>query len=56
MRALLAILLAGAIVTLSACAHRDLVAPCEFSGGFNLGPALARDCGEARPINQNRVP
>lgn len=54
MRALFVILLAGALVALSACAHKDLVAPCEFSAGFNLGPAFARDCGEARPIN--RVP
>lgn len=50
-RLVVILLMATWLVALSACAHRELTAPCQFST-FNFGAALASDCGEARPINK----
>ncbi len=43
---------AGAMLMLSACAHKDLTAPCTAHSGW--GSAFAADepgCGPMRPIN-----
>jgi hypothetical protein len=36
---------------LTACAHRDLTAPCTRDGWLSLGTAYASDCGMLRPVN-----
>ena len=40
-------------LALSACAHKDLTAPCGFDGGGLFGwlSASAFACGEMRPVN-----
>lgn len=49
-----AIILALAFSALSACAHKDLTAPCEAGSGFFGwldGSANAFACGSMRPVN-----
>ena len=47
--------LAGAFVGLSACAHKDLVAPCYRDTSFwwsGSALAAASDCGPLLPVNR----
>ena len=49
-------LVAALFLTMSACAHKDLVAPCEAGAGGILGWAWpsssAWACEEMQPINE----
>ena len=44
-------ILTVSFMALTACAHRDLTAPCARDGWLPLGTAYASDCGALRPVN-----
>jgi hypothetical protein len=43
--------LAIGFVSLSACAHQELMAPCTRDGFLGFGAAFAADCGPLLPVN-----
>jgi hypothetical protein len=43
--------LAIGFVSLSACAHQELMAPCTRDGFLGFGAAFASDCGPLLPVN-----
>jgi hypothetical protein len=43
--------LAIGFVSLSACAHQELMAPCTRDGFLGFGAAFASDCGPQLPVN-----
>jgi len=54
-RAAFAVALGAALAGLSACAHRDLIAPCTRDGflwSFGRAFAAASDCGPLLPVNR----
>lgn len=51
-RAALVAALAVGMLTLSSCAHRDLIAPCARDSWLMFGAAYADDCGPMRPVNR----
>ncbi len=53
MRAAIAAALAAGMAALSACAHKDLIAPCSRDGWlWSFGSAYASDCGPLLPVNR----